>query len=161
LKKNILDNMDTKIVVFFTDDDIVFRKPEPMPINRYHCYSLRLGLNIKNHVHFDYPMSLDGHFFNSLDIKPFISSIEFSNPNKLESKLHHSYSKFFNVVFNYQSLVGVCHNRVSDTSHCHFTGKYPAEMLNKMFLEGKRIDWENMDFSDLDNVHCEIDYKFK
>ncbi len=162
LKKDILDFMTTEYTCFLVDDDIVFDNVNRIPkLNKNQTYSIRLGPNIKNKKHLNYPFSLDGNFFLTYNIKPLIKSIDFSNPNKLESMLHHRFSKNWHTIYNKQRLVGICHNRVSNTSHCSFTGKYSEENLNQMFIDGQVIDFENMDFSNINNVHSEIDYKFK
>ena len=73
-------------------------------------YSLRLGDNIKDHK--DYPISLDGHIFRGQDILPLIQSIEFENPNKLESRLQ-KYKNRFTLYWTEQVLIGITDNKVS------------------------------------------------
>ena len=162
LKKDILDNMIHGVVSMMVDDMIMFKecslKEYPMlPIEE--CFSLRLGNNVKE-PHISYPLSLDGHIYDVDDLTAYIEMIDFNNPNELESKLQR-YKKEWKVNYNYQCMVGLPHNRVSDKSHCKFSGLYPTEVLNRYLLDGFEINYNKMDFSNLDNVHANIDLKFK
>jgi hypothetical protein len=162
LKEDVLNLLRTPLVCFMVDDDIIFKKPGGIPeLKKNETFSLRMGVNVKKHRH--YPLALDGHIFRIQDIKPLIEKLDFDNPNVLEKKLHHNFGKGsdWKILFDRQCLVGVPHNRVSSKSHCEFTGKYPTEVLNKMFMEGQVIDYDSMDFSNITDVHKDIDYKFK
>ena len=141
-------------------------------------FSLRLGLDQKNAprimIQFDwsqekgdwnYPLSVDGHIFRTAYIDSLIKRIYFINPNKLEAGLQ----KFkedappFMACFNESMVVSIPVNKVSDTSGCSSGDKYSysVEYLNKLFLEGKRLDYENMDFSNIRGCHQEIKFEFK
>jgi hypothetical protein len=145
-------------VCFMVDDIIVFKEVPNIPrVRPGTTYSLRLGSNVKKKAHFSYPMSTDGHVFRGDDIWPLMRSIDFINPNKLESRLQ-KFSSKFRIIYSEQYLVSIPHNIVSNTTGCSFTGKYSTDNLNQEFLAGNRIDFEAMDFSGIDNVHADIDY---
>lgn len=162
LKKDILKHMDNGLISFMVDDMIMFKE---CSLNQYpmlpieECFSLRLGNNVV-YPHINYPLSLDGHIYGTDDIKPLIESIEFNNPNELESKLQR-FKKDWNTNYKYQCTISIPHNRVSSKSHCKFSGLYPTDVLNRYLLDGFIIDYDKMDFGDIDNVHALINYKFK
>lgn len=160
LKANVLSNMNTFLTCFMVDDQIMFQQPPILnPIMENQCFSLRLGSNIGK-PHIEYPLSVDGHIFRTEDIKPLIQSIGFNNPNKLESKLQR-YKNGWDIMYLYQCIVSVPHNRVSSKSHCKFTGEYPQDVLNEYLLDGYEINYNKMDFSNLNNVHASIPYAFR
>ncbi|MCK5017021.1 MAG: hypothetical protein KAS32_08110 [Candidatus Peribacteraceae bacterium] len=160
LKPDILENMNSDYTSFMVDDLIMFKTMPQIPhLEAYQCFSLRLGKNVRE-PHLSYPLSLDGHVFRTEDIKPLIEAIKFHNPNKLESRLQ-QFKDSWEVLYDYQAMVGIPHNRVSTKSGCAFSGLYSAELLNKYFIEGYEIDYNKMDFSNLTNVHSPIDYCFK
>ncbi len=146
-------------------------------------FSLRLGSNIKHCPYIEenliayefqwekqtkywtYPFSLDGHIFRTDFIKPIIEKINFTNPNKLESHLQ-KYKKQapkYMSCFNQSVVVSNPINRVSDTATASYGEKYPhtAKELNDRFLNGERMDWENMCFDNINMPHQEIELKFK
>ena len=157
----IIENCGRDYICFMCDDDIVFKRVSRIPkLEDFEVFSLRLGKNIIPKLHFSYPLSLDGHIFNTDEILSVTTKIEFDNPNKFEVKMV-SYSGAFKTLYHIQYLVGIPHNRVSDRSGCAFTNKHTAEDLNNKFFERKIIDFEKMDFSHITNVHADIDYAFK
>lgn len=164
-KKSI--NSDYFHTCFMVDDDMFYRNVIP-DVNWYieenDCYSLRLGENIKVKSHFKYPLSLDGHIFNTKTIRVFINKINFNNPNRLESRLQ-KFKKRIKKIHYAKSgcLIGVPVNRVSDSSRCTAGEKhnYTEKYLDDMFKQGYEIDFENIDFSGIRNVHKEVELKFK
>jgi hypothetical protein len=102
-------------VIFFTDDDVLYRPlgSHPLLYEGWICFSLRLGDNttycypLSRHQDrpvspqdqvvvwswergdgdFGYPMSLDGHIFRAQDLLPILHTHNFSNPNWLEETL--------------------------------------------------------------------------
>jgi len=62
-----------------------------------------------------------------------------------------------------QCLVSIPVNRVSDTATAAFGTEhsYPAEELKARYEQGERIDWEAMDFSEVNSPHQELELKFK
>jgi len=147
---------------FMVDDDIVYDNNFPgIKLNQNECYSLRLHPGIDNIIHYTYTMSLDGNIYRTKDIDKLIIQINFDNPNQLESALQGRYGKNFKMLYGKGHLIGFNHNRVSDSSHCAFTGCFNEEYLNKLFLMGFYIDFESMKLSQTNNVHTSQKYLFK
>jgi hypothetical protein len=160
LKEDVLNHMLTHYVMFCVDDQIMYKVCPNIPdLEKNEVFSLRLGDNV-GHPHTSYPLSVDGHIFRTEDIKPLIERTDFDNPNRLESRLQKFKDKF-KLKWQYQAMISIPHNRVSDRSNCKFSGLYTEEILNRYLLDGFVIDYDKMDFSGINNVHKEIDYKFK
>ncbi len=170
---------------FLVDDCIAYRKIKEIEklwlkkiSKRNIIFSLRLGLNQRNAPgivgkfdwskekgDFNYPLSVDGHIFKTGYIANLIKEFDFINPNKLEVGLQ-KFKKSappFMACLNESMIVSIPVNRVSDTSGCSAGEKhnYPIEYLNKLFLKGKRLDYDNMDFSNIRGCHREIKFEFK
>jgi hypothetical protein len=154
------------------DDDILFAKPSytavqviKLEIGKEHIFSLRLGDNITNKIHFDYKGSLDGNIYPSGTLPFLISEIQESenlpvNPNKWESTLTYQL-KFHNNMLVYDAkpcLIGIPANKVSNTSGCADMG-VDTQKLNQLYTDGQRIDYKNMNLS-CNDVHKYVDYKF-
>jgi hypothetical protein len=160
LKDDVLMHMTTYLTCFMVDDQIMFKKCPDIPdLEKNECFSLRLGDNA-GEPHLSYPLSVDGHIFRTEDIKPLIERTDFDNPNRLESRLQKFKSRF-TIKYEYQCMISIPHNRVSDRSGCHFSGLYTIDILNRYLLDGFIINYHKMDFSGIKNVHKEIEYKFK
>ena len=150
----------TDQICFLCDDDIFYKPvPEKPVATKWHTVSLRLGPNVTDKKHFKYTISLDGNVFRTWDLLKCMEKIEYNNPNQLEGGLV-PYHAQFKMTTTEQYLINTPHNRVSDTSRCGFSGKWTEDALAKMFLEGKRINIDAMDYTNITNVHKEIDYEF-
>ncbi len=162
LKLQTTELVGTHHRITFLMDDCLFYRLAPIPrFGSWETYSLRLGDNTNNKNHFSYSISLDGNTFNSPEILPLIEEIEFNNPNDLEARLVPYHSKFKMHVTE-QYLVGLPHNRVSESSGCKYTNDFPVEYLGKMFLEGSRIDIDKMKFDSITGPHAyHIRYEFR
>jgi len=159
LKQNVLYLMDEEYVCFMVDDQICFKEVKCIPeLKKKQVFSMRLGNNVRGHH--NYPLSVDAHVYRTQDIKPLMESIKFDNPNKLETYLQR-FKKGWEILYEDQCFISIPHNRVSEGSHCFTTNRYPPSLLNERFLKGERIDFESMNFSDIGDVHKDIDYKFK
>ena len=175
LKRDTLQFLEDEYTCFFVDDCIVFRKLEFRIIDLptyWITHSLRLGSNCKHYPgstifkwdrclkNFRYPFSLDGHIYKTEYIKSLIQKIEFTNPNQLEMQLQQftNYAPKFMSCEEQSCVVSIPANKVSDTSSCHTSNKYPPEELNKLYLQGKRIDYKQMNFTFVNDCHQEIDY---
>lgn len=163
---------------FMVDDIICYRKIDVIPYPKADevAFSLRLGKNCKNapddynHFtwadqtpYFDYPLSTDGHIFHTNFIKPLVNAMEFINPNQLEAKwqgLKNAAPPYMSCFFH-SVVVSMPINKVSETSSCAAGDEfnYSQEHLNDLFLQGYRMDFNNMDFSNIKNPHQEIDIK--
>lgn len=153
-KKDLIELIPDGVVGFMTDDDYVFRDCH-VPVFPT-SYSLRLGKNIKVKAHFDYGFSVDGHFYHAKDLMQPLEDTEFTNPNKLESKVNRTYGHRFRPIQHEKqsSLVGIPNNMVSDTSGCSEMGG-DVEELYQRYLKGERIQDMEIKTSD---VHKYIEY---
>jgi hypothetical protein len=159
------------------------------------CFSLRLGKNctyshpanlhysLKEHENlgdmfkfnfreqqagdFKYPLSVDGHIFNTKLIKMLTLGIAFNNPNSFESALQSFIWATLlpnNLVcFNESKIVSIPVNLVNTT----FKNRHGLEFfisekeLNDKFMSGYVIDLDNLDFNNINGPHKEIKYEFK
>lgn len=116
---------------------------------------------------FRYPLSTDGHIFNTKTLKELLIEIDFHNPNTLEAYLQ----KFVNSksipkmmkCFIESKLVSIPANLVNNT----FNNRHGLEFgfhekeLNDKFISGETIDLKSMNFSNINGPHKEIKYIFK
>lgn len=116
---------------------------------------------------FNYPLSVDGHVYNTRLIKDLLIDINFINPNTLEANLQRFViSKTIPKTikcFRDSKLVGIPANLVNDSfknRHGVLFGISEKE-LNDKFLNNETIDLNSMDFSGINGPHKEIKYKFK
>lgn len=116
---------------------------------------------------FKYPLSTDGHIFNTRLIKDLLIEIDFYNPNTLEANLQrfvvtNSIPKIVKC-FRESKLVSIPVNLVNDS----FNNRHGLEFgisekeLNDRYLNGETIDLKSMDFNGVNGPHKEIIYKFK
>jgi hypothetical protein len=116
---------------------------------------------------FRYPLSTDGHIYNTKLLKDLLIETNFVNPNTLEANLqrfiiNNSIPKIIKC-FTESKLVSIPVNLVNDT----FKNRYGLQFgisekeLNDKFLNNKTIDLKSMDFSEINGPHKEIKYIFK
>lgn len=114
---------------------------------------------------FAYPLSLDGHVFNTVLIKNIIKQIYFINPNTLEANLQVANSIIpSNIVFFEQSnIVGVPVNLVNNVFKNRNGLIYPIseKELNNKYVDNYVIDISTLDFTNINGPHKEIKYEFK
>ena len=127
-----------------------------------------------------YPLSVDGHIFKRDTMLEFCTELEFLNkyhsyrgvprekfcwkqtPNEFESKLQRYYFDMPAGMFALEQscVVNSPNNRVQadfaqNRSGDHF--KYEASTLNELYMSGKRLNAERIDFSGIVCPHQEID----
>jgi hypothetical protein len=111
-----------------------------------------------------YPMSLDGHVFRTELVRSMITRARFANPNQLEDELHRQRYRAPRgmLAFCESCLVSIPANIVT-SSHSNRAAARPewsAEVLNRRFLAGERVDLEALDFSNVIGAHQEIALRF-
>ena len=133
------------------------------------CFSLRLGIRIDydlplslpikpqwmrnigdniytivwtvNKGYFGYPMSIDGHIFRTKEIAEKINELSFENPNQLETLLSLNPIKKDVMAFNETpSIVNLVLNRIQATHPHNKSGNFPAELLQRKYDQGDRLD---------------------
>lgn len=155
LKRDVIESIDPHkpLTMFLVDDDVFFGKlPEdvhPIPgagwsprlgKNTTYCYMLDRRQAPPHELDFCYYFSLDGHVYRTEDILAVLKKIQFSNPNQFEQEVH-DLQYFTGLFWEDQSvLVSIPHNVVNPgNSNRNMGGS--AEKLNKLFLDGWRIDY--------------------
>lgn len=116
---------------------------------------------------FAYPLSLDGHLFaRRAMLEPIVESLSFRDPTTLEAgmagrALELAASRM--IAPKMSCLVSIPANRVSESGGGRNAGRgdWAPEALNRMYLDGWRIDLETMDFSDVRGAHQEIPLAFR
>jgi hypothetical protein len=180
--------------VFHTDDDVFFRSPLSPPVleEGFAAFSLRLGLNTtycypfrrsqllpdfvddgallawdwtRARDDFSYPMSLDGHVFDTSLLLRMLRRAQFTNPNELEEELHvrrHLAPRWM-VACRESAMTSIPANTVSTThaNRAQLNPETSPEMLNERFLLGERIDIDRMNFSNVCAAHTEVPFAFK
>lgn len=172
-------SMDEVKSTIASDDD-VFCFSLRLGTNTTFCYAMNTPNVFKNYdqtndilkwdwtVHyldFGYPLSVDGHIFRTKDILKLTKKVGFTNPNTYEAGLQifDTFPKFKMASFEHSVLVNTPNNIVN-TSFANRNGlTYGASVdgLNKDYLEGKIIELESMDFSNIIGCHQEIEFKYK
>lgn len=190
-KEQVIKLMDTDLEYscFFVDDDIMFGKFNEEEIikvlrenNEIFCFTPHQGLNAKkcyklkcdniilpdreddNFIYWNYtnryadagyPLSLNGNVFRTKEIKKMVKVTNFVNHLTLEDNLQ-IFSENFpkEIIFAYKNSIVV----TSINNENNFL--YLKEMNDK-YLNGYVIDFERIDFNEVDAAHCELNYEFK
>jgi hypothetical protein len=114
-----------------------------------------------------YPMSVDGHVFNTEVIKPLVKFLNYSNPNLFESGLAqcaYMTSHVMPQMICYRDnskIMNIPANRVQDTFANRSGNLVSAEELNKLFLSGLRIKLEPFIGYKNNAPHIELPYEFE
>lgn len=182
-----------ELLVFHTDDDLFFRTPPRAPVLPDGCaaFSLRLGENTtycypfardqavpageraqdlfawdwsQAELDFAYPMSLDGHVFDTDLLRSLVRGARFRDPNELERELHlrrHRAPRYL-ASFDRSCVVAVPVNVVTESASNRSGGspELDAAALNDRFLNGERIDLDSLDFTSVRAAHQEIPLAF-
>lgn len=116
---------------------------------------------------FKYPLSTDGHIFNTTLLKNLLVETNFNNPNTLEANLQvfvliNSLPKMVKC-FTESKLVSIPVNLVNNTFNNRHGLEFPIseKELNERFITGESIDLKSLDFSTVNGPHKEIKYVFK
>ena len=98
-----------------------------------------------------YPLSLDGHLFDTLEMKTLINLLDFKAPNSL-------FKKRRGICYPLSIIVNNPCNKVQ-VEHDNFHGTTDASFLNSEWLNGKHIDLAP--FHEIENasVHQELPLK--
>lgn len=90
----------------------------------------------------NYPLSVDGHVFQRMEILALAKNLDFDSPNRFEEqlqKLHAAFSRRLGVCYAKSRLINIPYNRVqTDIENLH--GSVHQEDMLTMWSEGYRID---------------------
>jgi hypothetical protein len=179
----VLNKVSTKRLFFLVDDIIFKKRVSLqsfLSLDKSHIPSLRLGKHLKRcyTLNIDqslpsfqdqkellswsykdgegdwaYPLSVDGHFFFTDEIKLMTETLDFKAPNSYEGKLQkfkRAYQGSIGVCEPISSIVNIPCNKVQTENDNH-AGNLSADELLSYFWD-KKIDIEK--FTDLENLSC-------
>jgi len=133
--------------------------------NNYEEKNSIIRFNWKNQEgDFNYPLSTDGHIYQTNIIKNLIMPLNFNNPNQLESSLQFKLNNIptYMVCFKKSTVVSVPVNIVNKSFN-NRNGLYfyfPEKDLNIRYNSGEIININSLDFFHINGPHKEIEYKF-
>jgi hypothetical protein len=112
------------------------------------------------HSNFAYPLSVDGHIFETNMLLKYIDEFEYDNPNSFEGRIQRFNDKLSDQMscFTQSHIVNTPLNRVQETC-TNIAGKYypaGAAELNDHWLDNYRINLQKMDFSNIIGCHQEL-----
>lgn len=163
------------------NDDILVFSPR-QGLNTSFCYSMKCDNVIlpdsedddfiywnwtKRYVDAGCPFSLDGHIFRTKEIKKMVKATSFTSQELLMSSLNENFSENYprEKMFSCKQslLVGVPVNIVQNAFENRQEEKFGTSTkgLNDKYLNGEIIDYEALDFSNINSAHCELKYEFK
>lgn len=122
------------------------KRPQPVPllcpIELVPDNKLQVWLWRHGELDWNYPLSVDGHFFQRNEILALAKSIDFDSPNHFEEQLQKFYKLFswrLGVCYPKSRLINIPYNRVQ-TDIDNLYGSVHQEDMLKMWQEGYRID---------------------
>jgi len=170
---------ENEITQHFSDEN-VFCFSGRLGKNITYCYSMNTNNKVvplfddgkyikwewKPHYYdFQYALSLDFHVFRTNDILKLIKKTSFFNPNSLEGNIQmfNTYPRDIMVSYTTSVMVNTPLNRVQDTcpNRCGEQFGITPQELNKKYLSGEVIDFDKIDFSNINSPHCELNLTFK
>ena len=105
-----------------------------------------------------YPMSVDGGFFRTEEIKNLAVGLEYQNPNTFEGTLaNNPINRPLMVCPSRSVIFNVPANKVQ-TANGNECGDIPANYLNDMYLQGKRLSINNLVGYDNRAPHEEVKF---
>jgi hypothetical protein len=108
-----------------------------------------------------YPMSVDGHIFNTRDILPLLVNLNYRNPNTLEAGIAGSpLPKPKMACLNEHVIYNIPQNLVQTEWHNRNLNGLSASILNEKYLEGEEIDIDHLASIQNNACHFEVHYKF-
>jgi hypothetical protein len=167
-------------IVRFMEDEDVFCFSLRLGKNTMFCYTMNKDNKlhneeiiedrfmkwewVKHYLDFGYPLSVDGHVFRTNEIKKLTGKVSFENPNTYEAGLQmfDYFPREFMVSYKTNRLVNSPTN-VVQTVFPNRKGEefsYTAQELNENYLNGKKIDYKSIDFSDIKGCHQELRFDF-
>jgi hypothetical protein len=116
------------------------------------------------YTNFGYPLSVDGHIFHTNELRTILEQCKFNNPNQQEIAMMSKIDIFPHKMscFEHSVLINTPINRVQDTCMNRAGEKCrqePAEM-NQRYLNGEKLDFNSIDFSNIIGCHQELDIKW-
>jgi len=168
--KNPFSLESKQFKLFTMNDEILTLSLRLHPYLTY-CYPARIRMNPPNFDSnlifkwqgqsgdYNYPMSMDGHFYRTKEFSALTKVLNFNNPNSYEGILAgYPLNRPKMICFEESVIVNNPINKVQNYNN-NIHGIISAEYINNEFLENKIIELEN--FKGIKNFSChqEIDIK--
>jgi len=165
-------SLNSKQFKLFTLDDTILTLSLRLHKNLSYCYPARIHISpptfdVNNTFRwrgqqgdYGYPMSLDGNFFRTKDILPFLKSLNYNNPNSLESQLAvYPLNRQKMICFDESVVLTIPVNKVQNFNQ-NIYGNISSKFLNDKFLDGYIVDLEP--YNGFKNVSChqEMDMEY-
>lgn len=113
---------------------------------------------------FGYPLSVDGHIFRTNELKKILLECKFNDPNQQEVAMQHNMKMLPPIMtsFEHNVLVNTPLNRVQGTCLNRAGEKHgqSAEDMNTRYLNGEKLDFGSIDFSNIRGCHQELEIKW-
>ena len=152
--------------------------------NTHYCYSNRCNQEFPSFVvadegvlrfewpgcegDFGYPIEVSSSVYRTRDLLTLLRNLPYNNPNRLEQGLSVSsrlFSKKFPLLLCFEQSVAFCVpvNKVQNIldNRAGSTEEYSSEALNRLFLDGSRIDVEKLKGFVPSAAHQEIELPLK
>ena len=165
---NLLSSLSLKNIIFslrmgdHLNYSYVVGVNQPLPM------SLKIEDNLltwqwsKCLLEWGYPLSVDGHIFNSDEVLLWIQNFEFSSPSSFENSLqimNHIYNKKQGVSFKKSRLFNIPANKVqNEVANLH--GNIHQDNLLRYWNDGLAIDHSKMRGWNNYSVHEEIEFHY-
>jgi len=106
-----------------------------------------------------YPCSVDGHIFRTEEIKPYINSLRFKNPNNMEGQMHLNWNLPGSMMSceSESVIVNVPANMVQTQGHNRH-GSISVGYLENVFTSSEKISMESFKGLKITAPHMEVDY---
>ncbi|WP_220624204.1 hypothetical protein [Pontibacter sp. HSC-14F20] len=109
-----------------------------------------------------YPLSVDGHIFDTAEIRFIIGSIQFKAPNSLEEGMQ-LYNPIFQtrygVALQSSVIMNIPNNKVQNENDNH-AGTLTADDLLRKWQEGYQIDYRKLRHFRNISAHQEVEFEF-
>jgi len=164
-------SLKSKQFKLFTLDDNILTLSLRLHKNLSYCYPARIHQSppkfCSNNTFrwrgqqgdYGYPMSLDGHFFRTVDMLLFLKVLNYNNPNSLESLLSsYPLNRPMMICFDESKVLTIPANKVQNFNQ-NVHGNISANFLNEQFLDGYIIDLEP--FDGFKNISCHQEMKME
>jgi len=120
----------------------------------------------KHYLDFGYPWSVNTHVFKTKDIFKLIKKVSFNNLNYLENNLQifDNFPKNKMASFKHSVAVNVPINNTIDENHSierEKESKTDFKKFNDIYLSGKIINYENLNFNNITGCYQELSFSYK
>jgi hypothetical protein len=109
-----------------------------------------------------YPLSVDGHLFNTREIRTIIRNLDFKAPNSLEESMqlmNPIFTNRYGLANRKSSILNIPNNKVQQENDNH-AGDMSTAFLLKKWEEGYQINFRKLRHFKNESAHQEVDLEF-